>query len=1610
MGSQSALIKDVNKAGRGRVNALKGQSDSVKSLTKSIQEAKIASRGFTDELKQGLRDAKEETGGLRGALGGVKDFMFSWKGGVLAIFGGIGAAIAKLGTSIVSVFKGAFSLIQSIVKGAMGIVKATIMAPFKMMGALTDAANKIREIQVVINGAVQSAKGMIGNFREVGSTTQKAFGVALDAVKKLPRGLYSAREHGTAEMIQDAAELSKNFAAFQEELKGLSKNGARSAIALQKAFSYTAEDFKAMVIATRSSGKSLDDEMQDSLKSIDKLKEATGSTSKHAGEQFKQFYVTMKFQTQATRSEIEQTAIKFTKLGMTAENAMSMVAKFDTLESGAETVSGIARNFGVFIDQNEMLMAQDDPGKMLSLYQKKFAESGVFFEDMSRQRRQQLQQLTGITDPMTLAAVFGEGGEDAIEKALKKAKADKKARDMPTLLKRINASIKGVADSMGRLMKPLEAFMDGFTRGMAAATGKDVTKGAHDIQESMRAMGKDVGFLVGKSGVIQGMVDMLKNFTDKMTKIIPDITELFRVLFGKKQAGDRDAMTILGDIGEKLFGAYKPIVNKGVQFIADIITALAPFVIQAFAALGDMANDAMFAFLQPGKSGNLGKYMQDKISGLANNDYFDKDTSDAIKKTGKTIGDSWTKNFGEGSKKMRQVFDGKEMKPKMASLGEALTENFIGSLKKLGGILADVLADVLVAALSDWRVVAAFALLMNPMGSLRLLGKGAQFLGRGIASAGRGAANFFRGARGARAANVARAGKPRGFRPYKWASGGGAGQTTRMGQLGASAYQKGARASQAVGQFAARTMPTLTRAAGASANIVAKSAKGIASVTGQVGRGVGMALRSTVGTTNAVSRSASLLTRGAGAVASKLGAAGMIYTVGSGVAAGINEVIEGKGSLQAWKKGSEALGNQFLSGVSLGLIDENMTKDMQDSFYDSLLWISGEETEKEIERQMKAVRDKMVKEIKLHNQEVAQAREGAQKLIKAQSVQDLKDLIKQDRMGLIDLTDDQIATYKKLIGQQDSVQDAMAAARHKVEREASRIQQTMTKMGNVISEAEGKGGDGEGYLKAEDYKLQYAGDLMNKRFLSSSAGANFIENLLKNMQDSDQISGSEMKKARAAVYAFQRSGTHANANELKRVIMDVLDGKVNSDGSVEFDDDAEMPIFFEAVIKAKAQAAARKKAKLDSMDAAVAKAQQEAMGATVKWTEKELKSAIEVFGKESEKGKQYLEALKKKRMAAEIKAINVLIGMAMKSGDEKEFLRLTGKTFEQAIKDGQIVDARNSGRGNRYEQRLGAYTDLNAIRGSGTSLGEDAVKFRAKHLGDKFILGDQGDAMQKELNKKKGDVADAAAKKGQAEARAFKVFMADVIKIYKKHDHRAMPTEAQLKKAYEMISKGETNVAPYLPGISMGASDDVVRAGRGAAVKAEQQAAEKDPNKAAKKGAKAKAAGTVKKGKSKVKAKPLKGTKDLAKLDQKTLRLLSNKWSVKNIRIRGGKITEMLDKLGPAAEKVAGALQGKAGPAMTDISVKSAEATANLALTVIELDKVHDRMAAVAASLSGMVTSITRIKSESNGFLGKDKIQITGEDGTSLTVNLNVTMDAKTLATGLEKTGLLRFK
>ena len=61
-----------------------------------------------------------------------------------------------------------------------------------------------------------------------------------------------------------------------------------------------------------------------------------------------------------------------------------------------------------------------------------------------------------------------------------------------------------------------------------------------------------------------------------------------------------------------------------------------------------------------------------------------------------------------------------------------------------------------------------------------------------------------------------------------------------------------------------------------------------------------------------------------------------------GIADGISEYKK-SGNLG---KAGEAMGQTFLSGVTFGLVDKGTTEDMRDSFYESLVWMSGEQTEK----------------------------------------------------------------------------------------------------------------------------------------------------------------------------------------------------------------------------------------------------------------------------------------------------------------------------------------------------------------------------------------------------------------------------------------------------------------------------------------------------------------------------------------------------------------------------------------------------------------------------------------------------------------------------------------
>ena len=82
------------------------------------------------------------------------------------------------------------------------------------------------------------------------------------------------------------------------------------------------------------------------------------------------------------------------------------------------------------------------------------------------------------------------------------------------------------------------------------------------------------------------------------------------------------------------------------------------------------------------------------------------------------------------------------------------------------------------------------------------------------------------------------------------------------------------------------------------------------------------------------------------------------------------------------------------------------------------------------------------------------------------------------------------------------------------------------------------------------------------------------------------------------------------------------------------------------------------------------------------------------------------------------------------------------------------------------------------------------------------------------------------------------------------------------------------------------------------------------------------------------------------------------------------------------------------------------EYTQELATTVVALDLVHDRIAAISLAMGLTANAVVNMAKVQHKFKGKKTIEIKG-DSASFTANILVTMDSTKLAESLKNTGVV---
>ena len=715
---QAQLMGDMaNAASKGGNSGIQKRLADQRKLTSEIENTRKKSSDMTNELQRGMKKQAESMGAFGKAFGGIGKFMTSWKGMALGAIGGLVGGVAKMFSGLTGLVKGVFSIITNVVKTAMGVIKALIMAPFKLMDAFNGMANELLRIQSVINGARQGVRGMIGDHEKHGSIAKKAYEATGAAIKKFGKGLYDAHEQGSAQRIKDRGEMVKFMGVYKDQLKKGNEVAINMSFLMRKAMGMSTEDAESLTGMVKAYGEDINETFKQTVVGIGSLSDKMGLDIRVLTKNFMTFHNKLKPATGMSTQRLQVMSATFTKLGIDAGKALSMFDKFDTLEGGAEVVSKMSRSLGIHLSQTQMIMAREKgPLEQMKLVQQSMRMAGKSMEDLSYDGKKMLAEMFGGDEAAAMKA-FGAAGIDStesIEAAAEAAAKAKKAKDLPAIMKSVQRSIQGVANSFGKIMKPLEAFMKGFMLGMQ---DKGFVIGMKTVSKVFENMGKSFGKFFGKTNLMGKMATTLGNFAKKIEEVMPLIEELLANLFTDQPRSSRSAFEVIKEISSKLLGAYTGFYDDVMYYVLAAAQKVIPVMIKTAAWLAGTLNDVFTGAL----TGNY-QALQARFSGMGSDTMFDSDRlNDQWKEMGSATSKAFNDSFMKKSKKYIAV-NGR-MQLRNVGLGEAFMANLEEAVKKGASKLGELIWKGVKYAFDNtpaWVIAAvsgAIALLLIPGGA-----------------------------------------------------------------------------------------------------------------------------------------------------------------------------------------------------------------------------------------------------------------------------------------------------------------------------------------------------------------------------------------------------------------------------------------------------------------------------------------------------------------------------------------------------------------------------------------------------------------------------------------------------------------------------------------------------------------------------------------------------------------------------------------------------------------------------------------------------------------------------------------------------------------------------
>lgn len=580
------------------------------------------------EVKEGLLEAADASGELANQTDDVNKAMkkatkssFSWKAAGVGAF----VAVKNAAGKVFSILGSIGSLMGSIVSGAFNVVKLGLQAYNSMIDGLLQKGQELHNGTSEIRQAMEKLRAEFGNLAKgEGGAVMKAWdGLNARGQRFAGTGLRMARVFGSgpggqAAMMELLQEKATEMGGAFSRLQGDFEAAGEEVIIASKALGLTGEAMAALTITGRAHGKTMKQTLQELKIQVVQVSKAYGVNTKITGKMIDQMAKAPEIFGTDTK-EMLKMSVAAQKLGVSIETLGKATAVFDDFESGAKAAAELASQFGVTVDAMDMMTAT--PAEQVTMLKDALQESGQSFDDMSRQEKARMADLTkmdmtelqNLMDPTN---AFDSNAMDdvnsGVDAATRATMAQTEAnKELVKVMERVIEQGEQLSGQGGLL----GAFLDGVSKGIGRSEEfRHIILNIYETFKIVDRAGQRVGLMLAELFGADGPFYVVTQFFDElfnptiMRERMRRIEGFFRTFVDTVKAGGVNTRHAFSDLIESIIGEFFGGGEGGgptfldrmldglhiaFDFIGGSLISLAPMLFDGLKALFDMGIDML---------------------------------------------------------------------------------------------------------------------------------------------------------------------------------------------------------------------------------------------------------------------------------------------------------------------------------------------------------------------------------------------------------------------------------------------------------------------------------------------------------------------------------------------------------------------------------------------------------------------------------------------------------------------------------------------------------------------------------------------------------------------------------------------------------------------------------------------------------------------------------------------------------------------------------------------------------------------------------------------------------------------------------------------------------